>query len=335
MQNILSTTIMSSRVRLARNVKNVSFPNQIKAVDKNIFSFMQTAKDLLQSREKYDFLLMSDLTLSQKEILIERHLISPCLAKNDLCGAVMLSNDRKVSIMFNEEDHFRLQCISDGFDLVTPLQRLNKIDNLLIDNLDIAYKDDLGFLTSCLTNVGTGLRASVMMFLPALTKLNRISKVIKTLSAAKIEIRGMWGEGSKANAYMYQISNKLSLGYSENRLICAVNDAVVDLASAEIQAREILYKDKATILDESLRAYGTLVYAYKLTVEELFECFANIKLGAYYDIFAIYDENAFNDLLVSCLEGNIYEREKDSGIDIDILRARYVKKTITQICKVL
>ncbi len=333
MKSYLENMAVSSRVRLARNLAHLPYP-PFDDLTEPVMSFMAQATSVLRKSGRYKAYAMSALTPLQKQSLIEKHQISPLLAANKSSGAVLISADERVSVMLNEEDHLRLQCVTKGFDLVSAFCVLNEIDDRLIASLPIAYDGELGFLTACPTNVGTGMRASVMMFLPALTQTEGIQKIVRELGKAKIEVRGIFGEGTKASAYLYQISNKLSLGYSEFNLLNAVMRAALTLAEAEAKAREQVIDDYSGVKDKSLRAFGLINYCYKLKMSELYDCYASIKLGEYYDFFSISNMEKFDEMLSLCGKANLLVSGK-AELGEEVLRARQAKKIITQVCKLL
>jgi len=334
MKSYIESIVVSSRIRLARNGAELPYPPHAELTE-NLMSFMSEITAVLRKTSRFKALTMESLSATEKHSLIEKHVISPLLAANNVSGAVLISSDERISVMLNEEDHIRLQCITGGLDLVSAFSALNELDNRLLSAVPIAFDDKLGFLTACPTNLGTGMRASIMMFLPALSKTEGIKKIVDELTKVQIEVRGIYGEGTKASAYMYQISNKLSLGYSECNIINAVTRAALSLAQAEAKAREtIIENDFALVKDKSLRAYGTLNYAYKLSMKELYSLYADIKLGEYYDFFSINNKEKFDDILALCGSATLRLNGK-AELGDEILRARQAKKILNQVCKVL
>jgi len=333
MKSYIESIFVSSRIRLARNGAELPYPPHDE-LTQELMRFMSDITAALRKTSRFRAMTMENLSATEKRSLIEKHVISPLLAANNVSGAVLISADERVSVMLNEEDHIRLQCITSGLDLISAFAVLNELDNRLISAVPIAYDDKLGFLTACPTNLGTGMRASLMMFLPALSKTEGIKKIVDELNKVQIEVRGIYGEGTKANAFMYQISNKLSLGYSECNIINAVMRAGLSLAQAESKARETLIEtDFAGIKDKSMRAYGTLNYAYKLSMKELYACYADIKLGEYYDFFSINNPEKFDDILSLCGTATLSLNGK-AELGDEILRARQAKKILNQVCKV-
>lgn len=322
-----SSVIVSSRVRLARNFSDTPFPNKIKSQE-SAKSVIYRVFKLLPSYENY---LVSDLSLDTLNSLKEKHLISEDLTQNVKFGALSLSHDEQVCIMINEEEHLREQCLLKGFMLDEALAMLNEVDDLLLENLPIAFDDSLGFITTCPSNLGTGLRASVMLFLPALTLTNSILGLIDSLGKIGLTVRGQYGENSEADAYMFQVSNSQTLGLSEQQIIQNVKTAVIKICEKELYARQSLINSNFDELkDRVLRAYGTLKYAYKLCLDEATKLLSVIKLGVCLDIInniKLTDlDNLIEDILPSTLK-LLYGEDIDQT-QLDKFRAKYIQQKI-------
>ena len=262
-------------------------------------------------------------------MLIENHLISPALGRSELGGAI-ISKDRTISVMFNEEDHLREQCILDGFRLKEAYERLLDVDMALHDRLSIAYKKGLGHLTACPTNLGAGMRASVMMFLPALELVGDLRRLIKKYASEDVTIRGVYGEGSEAKGFMYQISNQAAVGWSENGIIDKVESVVKELCQFEEQARRAIWDRKGVdIEDQIMRAYGTLLFARVLGSDEFMINIASVKLGVGYGLLNL-DIHTINRLIPKVLP---YTLSVNAGKALsprerDIMRAKIVRDTL-------
>ena len=203
--NNYTDVVISTRVRLARNAEGIPFPRKLN--DERAFSIiMKAGETTAKSLFGFKFYQMGHLEDIDRQAIFERHLISRDLTQNLKTGAVIISDSEDMSIMINEEDHYRIQAISKGFDIKDAYQRAVDFDNALAGNIKLAFTDKLGYLTSCPTNVGTGLRASVMVFLPALTMSGKINPLIDSIQQLSLTVRGVYGEGSGADGYMYQIS---------------------------------------------------------------------------------------------------------------------------------
>ncbi|MBQ4049351.1 MAG: ATP--guanido phosphotransferase, partial [Clostridia bacterium] len=229
--------IISSRVRLARNLSDFPFY----AEGEDALRIAKNVSDAVKDLGHYDVHLMSNLNGNVESYsLMEKHLISPDLIKNKKSGVAIISEDKTVSIMVNEEDHLRQQCITQGFSLDEAYRKIDDLDTHLSKKLNFAFHQKLGYLTTCITNLGTGLRASVMMFLPALSMTRSLEEVVANVSRLNLTVRGVYGEGSDHEGYIYQISNQNTLGISEQEIIDAVKKAATHIRDAEIAARNSL-----------------------------------------------------------------------------------------------
>src|SRR5690606_10271291 len=214
--------VFSSRVRLARNLRAMPFP--MLATNQQSGEVLQLVhglldNDELQTVDQFRLIGLNELDELQKRVLVEKHLISPNLANESRNGAVILSDNESVSIMVNEEDHLRIQCLCPGFQIREAWDLADKIDDIFEAELEYAFDEKRGFLTSCPTNVGTGLRASVMMHLPALVITQQINRLLSAITQVGLAVRGLYGEGSEAMGNLFQISNQITLGQSEEEII--------------------------------------------------------------------------------------------------------------------
>jgi protein arginine kinase len=264
----------------------------------------------------------------------ERHLISQNLIDNREFSAVLINQDQSISVMVNEEDHIRAQCFMRGLRLKEAYDRISKIDDDLAKNIDLAYDEKFGFLTACPTNLGTGLRASVMMFLPALTESGKIAELVSEVSRLGLTVRGLYGEGSQAEGYMYQISNEVTLGVSEQEIIKEVEQTVLEICQAERDATERLYvKNELATMDRARKSYGVLTNALMLGYGEFLTHVANVKLGAMLGMLNITDISAIDDLIIRVRPANVCEQygKKLSPIDRDLFRAEIVSKKLLKL----
>lgn len=277
---------------------------------------------------------ISELTKSQKKALIERHIISLNLANNEQNGAVIVDGGNTgFSVMINEEDHIREQCVVDGFDLRTAYNRLDVYDTNLMKNLPIAYDKELGFLTACPTNVGTGMRASVMLFLPA---LGREGAIDDTLAVFKqrygLTVRGVFGEGSESTGDLYQISNSRTLGIDEWTTIKQVEEAVKKMCYCERVALERLVVEKGkTLLDEISRSYDFLREATSLEYSEFFEEISNLKLGIILGVLPLkLKTSQIDKLALLCSPASIEIAIKNRRETPPELRANIVRAVLSE-----
>ena len=321
--------VISSRIRLARNVSGVPFPRVL--ADERAYAMMKDVFDCVCSSGRFVIHKMSALPPVKRTAMMERHLISADLVKSGEYGAVILSEDEAVSIMLNEEDHIRAQCILKGLALTEGYKILNEIDDAISARVRYAFDAELGFLTACPTNLGTGMRASAMMFLPALTMNQFIPSVIQQVNRLNITIRGVYGEGSSADGFMYQVSNQRSLGVSEEEIIGAVYDTVRSIAAAEEKATEQLLKTKkAELADSVMRAFGVLTNSYKMDSKEFMTLMGQVKLGASLDIIKLKDKSALDEIIIKGQPANLMlQAGRDlTSLERDIYRSEVVGREL-------
>ena len=321
--------VISSRVRLARNVRGLPFPGSGRRADPRLLRAMEEgAERAAQGFMDYEFLRMRELDPVRKKALVERHLISPALVRNTATGSVILERSEGVSVMLNEEDRIREQCVEKGFALPRAYSRLNGYDDRLLALLPVAYDRELGFLTACPTNLGTGMRASVMLFLPALRLIGGIeAEIARCIGEYGMTVRGVYGEGSKAQGDMYQLSNTRTLGVTEEDILRSVERAAVEICAREREAAERLARERGEALcDRIARSYGVLTTAYKLTSAELMDLISYVKLGVILHILPLKDTETLDKLLVWCSAANLTAVTGEcSPTERDIRRAAIVK----------
>ncbi len=320
-----SDIVVSTRIRLARNITEYPFPNKLNT--KSRMELNNVIKEALESDNKYNlrFLEMRTLARFEAASMAERHIISPEFA-SDLDGrALMLSPEEDISIMLNEEDHIRLQVMKSGFALDEAYQVANEIDDVLGAKFNFAFDERIGFLTQCPTNLGTGMRASVMLHLPALTLSGQIHKLINTVSKLGLTFRGAFGEGTNAVGDMYQLSNQITLGISEEFAIKNLKAITLQLCAQERTAREEMLKDVGTE-DRIFRAYGLLKWARLLSTKELMENLSFVRLGSVTGKINIPIETV-NELMVSMQPATINARagQKLPTQERDSIRATEVR----------
>ena len=279
-ENNNNNIIISTRIRLARNIKKYPFPNamtdaQLKQAVSEIEDAVTGGNSTLA--KSFKTLHLSDIDEMQRGELIEKHLISPDLGKR---ASVMISGDESMSIMLMEEDHIRLQIIKGGFCLDEAWNLADKVDDVIEERIEYAFHKDFGYLTACPTNTGTGLRASVMMHLPALTMTNNMDRIISSASNLGIAVRGLYGEGSKAYGSLYQISNQITMGMTEQELIEKLKNIVEQIRTHEEKTRERLSEENKNALEDKLwRSYGALKYARSVSSTEAKSLISDVILG--------------------------------------------------------
>ena len=273
--------VISTRIRLARNLKDYPFPCKLNSQGRE--NVIEKVRDAVKKSNSpvasdFSFIKMSELTSSQSVSLVEKRLVSPEFISDTDGRALLISKDECFSIMINEEDHIRLQVITKGLSLEQAYDTADKLDTLLDENLDFAFDEKLGYLTQCPTNLGTGMRASVMLHLPALEKSRAISRIAGNLSKLGLTIRGAHGEGTEPKGALYQLSNQVTLGISEKAAIENLKNITEQLIAQENQARERLCSS-IDIQDAISRSLGILRSALVISHDEALKLLSNVRLG--------------------------------------------------------
>ncbi len=323
---------ISSRIRLARNVDGLKFYTKLQSdTDANyiIGSVMKT----LEENGTYSLLRLKDLSLNECNALFEQHLISKELIENKDISGVAISEDEKVVVMINEEDHIREQCMEKGFNLYKPYRRILEIDKAILSSLPIAFSKKYGFITASPSNLGSGMRASVMLFLPAHYHLGKMDEVFARAKENGLTIRGIYGEGSRGIGQYYQISNQGSLGMDENEIIDKVSDFIYSLCCDEKELRNILLEnDEEKYRDMCLRAYGILTNCYSLSSGEMIELLSLVKFGQVLGFLDIKNDDKFQKLFYEGGEANLKEFfELSSKKKENILRAEYISNKVKEL----
>lgn len=325
--------VLSSRIRLARNIKNMPFPHRLnedkgKEVVKLIENAFYASSHM---EEDYKSVYLWEKEPVESITYLERHLISNNLLENSKKAGFILNKDETVSLMINEEDHIRLQCITAGLNLNEALSYANKLDDLLEEKIDYAFDEKLGYLTSCPTNLGTGLRASVMLHLPALSMSNEMNGVLNALTQVGMTIRGLYGEGSKAKGNLYQVSNQITLGLSEEDILNNLNAVVTQIITQEnISRQKMLVNYKYEMEDRIYRALGTLKSAVLLNSSECLSLLSDVRMGVELGIIKNVDISVLNNLLVDTQPGSLQQnlKAKLSERERDLNRARLVREKL-------
>jgi len=321
--------VISSRMRIARNVEKYNFPNRLNdTATKELLENLTIASGKLNGTFKlYHCEHMSQL---DTQILIEKHLISPALVEIPMNRAALIKSDESVSVMFNEEDHIRIQALVPGFDLEKSLKQALIIDDVFVKELPIAFSQKLGYLSCCPTNVGTGLRASVMIHLPALTQSGQIDELLQAVRRMGITVRGIYGEGSNAEGSIYQVSNQVTLGISEHDIVTRLNEIIRRIIKKELEIREaIRANDLIKLEDRVWRSYGILKNTRLLTSNELMHYLSNIRMGAAMDIIPVTVKQ-LNELMIVTQPAHIAKLcgENSSPEARDSRRAEIVREML-------
>ena len=303
---------ISSRIRLSRNLASLPFP--IAADEESALRVISEVSAACRSskvmgRTKCLFLKMDELDELEKMFLLERRLASSELLKSAVPSALAVSRDEKVSIMVNEEDHLRIQALAPGFDLESCWKKLKTLDDELGREMEFAWSDELGYLTECPTNVGTGMRASVMLHLPGLVMSDQIESTIHGIRKLGLAVRGICGEGSKNSGRLFQVSNQITLGESEESIIEQLSAVIRQLTEYERKARRaLLDRDRFTLLDHVGRAFGLLQNSYKLSADEAIEALSALRLGVDLGLFRHLKIAAVNELFLELGPGHLQMR---------------------------
>ncbi len=326
-----SDIVISSRIRLARNLDKASFPHWADSKQSQA-----TSDQIQQAIAKVDYLKttavfkLSEMDSLDKQFLIERHLMSYEHAQKSDSKAVAIDEEEVVSVMINEEDHIRMQVMQSGFNLFEAWSIINRIDDALSKELKFAFSQEWGYLTACPTNVGTGMRGSVMLHLPALVMTRQIDKVLAAISKLSFTTRGLYGEGTKASGNFFQISNQGSLGHGEDEIISNINSLIRQIIAQENQAREtMLLRNKALIEDRVYRSFGILKNAHIISSQETAELLSIMRLGLDLGMIKEIDRRSINELFIVTqpahlqkLEGKRLSSQERDVKRADIIRSR-------------
>lgn len=277
-----SAIVLTSRIRLARNVINAPFPGWARKEERiHLLASLREKVEALPVMKNSFSHELSDLSSVQKQVLVERHLISREQAARGEGSAAVVNRNQSLSVMINEEDHLRLQSIRSGLHLREAYELINDVDTKLEKDLPYAFDHELGYLTACPTNLGTGLRASAMLHLPGLVISDHIGQVIQAVSKLGLAVRGIFGEGTESLGHMFQISNQSTLGESENDIINRLERVIKKVRDHERNARmKLIEDDPQMVADKIARAYGTLRFAYVIDSKEALNHLSLIRLGS-------------------------------------------------------
>ena len=331
-----SPVVISSRIRLARNIKGFPFPpaatlESSEAVAELIGKVIEQSGVVSRRGSCFDIDKLSDL---DKKFLLERRLVSRELLKSPLKSRVYVNGDEHLSIMLNEEDHLRMQSVWPGLQLTKAWNMINKLDDQLSCLLDMAYDPVLGYLTACPSNVGTGMRVSVMLHLPALTVAGHIKQLERGLAKLGLTVRGSFGEGSENLGNFYQISNQSTLGESEKEIINNLGRVIDHVVDHEESVRnDFLSRSRSKLMDIVGRSFGLLRHSYLLTAKEAFNSLSGVRLGADMNMFSLLDIKTINDLYIAVSPAHLQKR---TGIELsennrDALRAQIVREQLKQL----
>lgn len=324
-----SEIVISSRIRLARNLANFPFPHWAdKQQGEGVLNKIKDSFSKIDCLKKTTFLELTKMDSIDKQFLVERHLMSLDHAQKTNSKAVAVDDDEIVSIMVNEEDHIRMQVMQSGFNLHEAWDMINKMDDSIAKELNFAFMPDWGYLTACPTNAGTGMRGSVMLHLPALVTLQAIDRVMAAIAKLSFTTRGLYGEGTQAMGNFFQISNQISLGPSEGEIIESINGLIRQIIEQENQAREtLLSKNKPLLEDRINRSLGILKSARIITSQETIELLSMVRLGCDLEMVKDIDRRRINELFIITQPAHLQkiEGKRLSSQERDVKRAQIIR----------
>ena len=324
--------VVSTRVRLARNLRDFPFPCRMnQEQQKRAAALIKVAAKGSEQElgRPFDYLDMNEIPRLRALSMVERHLISPEFVENGQNRALLLTRDEAVSIMICEEDHIRIQVMREGLCLDEAYRLAEQADDLISRKLDVAFDQTLGYLTQCPTNLGTGMRASVMLHLPAITRLNGMPQVMRNVSKIGLTIRGLYGEGSEPAGEFYQLSNQVTLGISEQTALDNLTDITRQLITEERRLRtKLLQNDSVT--DHIFRSLGVLKYARRLTGQECTGLLSNVRLGVAQGLIKEIGLEQISGLLIDLQPATLSDNEELTPEQRDRKRADMVRKTLKE-----
>lgn len=327
-----SDIVISSRIRLARNLDKMPFPHWA-----NKSQSEDTLKAIEETIPKIDYLKktttfrLADMDALDKQFLIERHLMSYEHAQKANSKAVIIDDEEIVAIMLNEEDHIRCQVMQSGFNLYEAWNIINRIDDCLAKELSFAFLSDWGYLTACPTNTGTGMRGSVMLHLPALVMTRQIDRVLNAIAKLSFTTRGLYGEGTQALGNFFQVSNQVSLGHSEDEIVSNINGLIRQIIEQESQSRELMVsRNRAMLEDKIYRSFGILKNAHIITSQETTELLSIVRLGVDLGMIKEIDRRSINELFIITQPAHLQKMEnrKLSSQERDVKRAGIIRSRL-------
>jgi protein arginine kinase len=328
--------VLSSRIRLARNVSDLPFPHlmteaQAEQLIRQVEAGVREI-NLMGFASKVELFRLADTPALDRQVLVEKHLMSPQQAQQARGKAVAISEDESISIMVNEEDHLRIQCLAPGLQLKQTWSMASLVDDALEQKLNYAFNAQRGYLTACPTNVGTGLRASVMMHLPGLVLTQQAGRLFHSLSQLGLVVRGLYGEGTEAAGHMFQISNQTSLGKAEEEIIDHLEGVAAKVIDTEKQARRHLHGEMQLQMEDRIgRAYGTLSSARVITSEEAMKLLSDVRLGIDLGLFPRLSYKTLNELMIAMQPAFLQKVEgrELNPLERDVRRAALIRGRLT------
>ncbi len=324
--------VVSSRIRLARNLAQYPFISRADdSMRTDIESLLREKIERLSIGTKLNYVNVSSLETVDRQLLVERQLISREHAESHGARGVGISDEENVSLMINEEDHLRIQVLRSGLSLSDCWEEINRIDDLMEQEITYAFSEQLGYLTACPTNVGTGIRVSVMLHLPALVLTKEIQKVFGALQKISLAVRGLYGEGSQAMGDFYQISNQVTLGKSEEQLIENLKDVVPNIVAYERRVRTALVKEnRQNLHDQVSRAYGILQNAQTISSEETMHLLSSVRMGINLGLIDDVEIPTINELFIHTQPAHLQKLRKSNleSAERNVARATFLRQRL-------
>ena len=329
--------VMSSRVRLARNLKGFPFPGWAKKADRvKALEVVRPAVESLTQMAGAFSESMDNLTAMDKQILVERHLVSREHAAKNVGSGLVLNKEETLCVMINEEDHLRMQALRPGLQLRSAWLAIDQVDTALEKRLDYAFSTELGYLTACPTNLGTGIRVSAMLHLPALVLSEQINQIIQAVNKLGLAVRGLYGEGTEAFGNVFQVSNQMTLGEAETDIVERLNKVLTQLIEHEENARGSLLEKKPKIVFNHIgRAYGTLANAHSITSKETMNLLSLMRLGIDLGMFPGAERALVDELFIVTQPAHLQKQftEKLSAEERDVLRADMLRDRLRTVSR--
>ncbi|MFQ5630196.1 MAG: protein arginine kinase [bacterium] len=326
--------ILSTRIRLARNLKSVPFPSTAKNEQlEQVIETTEQASAFIKMLQGAYLIKLQELDDISEKLLVERRLVSPVFASANHARMVIIDKNEFVSIMVNEEDHLRIQSIQPGLALQEAWRLISLLDDELSERLDYAFSPHFGYLTSCPTNTGTGMRASIQVHIPALSLTHEVEMLIKELAPSEIAVRGYYGEGSEVMGNIYQISNQLTLGRTEAAIVDRLEVVAQKFLEAEQKAREQIHKKERTLIEDKIfRALGILQNARIISSHEFLNHLSMVRLGLDLQLLNGLDLTGLNELMLTTQPAHMQKmhHQRYEAVQRDTLRAEIIRKKIME-----
>ncbi len=326
---------MSSRVRLARNIKNVAFPGWAKKPERvKALEILRPAVETLPQMSNSFSESMDNLPTLDKQILVERHLISREHAAKSAGSGLVVNKEESLCVMINEEDHLRMQALRPGLQLKQAWMAIDSVDSELEKRLDYAFSNDLGYLTACPTNLGTGIRVSAMLHLPGLVLAEHINQIIQSVNKLGLAVRGLYGEGTEALGNVFQVSNQMTLGETETDIVERLNKVLLQIIEHEENARTSLLEKKPKMVYNHIgRAYGILANAHSISSKETMNLLSLMRLGVDIGLFPTAERSLVDELFIVTQPAHLQKMytEKLAAEERDVLRADMLRERLRSV----